>query len=453
MEIVAPTAVPVVPVETVLEPTLVPTEVPVDPTVVPDPPTQPAPTQIPTPLPSETVVPTAAPATSVATEVLTPTPTPEVIVPDQMALTSGASVTIAQGESRDITIRSTLGSNRESTSITASAVEASGLPSDGWTIVPVNRANTITDPSGHAAGVSITDVTTNAATVDTTWRVTAPSHIEQPLTFTVNVTSKIHRIDGITDGANLVPASQISATAAVHAPTFVCSESASLAWACSFDTTHPAAITLGATVTAPAGWEIKLNSNLLSATPYQLDSVVQSAKTFALVATYPIGCPDVAGPESASITLTYTYPSGEVVVLKQDIALTFVRPQPTVAIDSFSIQEFNQMETLSTTGQLAIAYTSAPCAWQATVDLTEVHSDTLPLPDMVITVDGVQAPEGVSVTMSGSTLSILAAESTSSNASGTITITITLAYTFPHQVPPGAYSIGAVISIAWLDEN
>lgn len=427
----------------------VPTETTV-PTELPPATVEETPTTTDTPVSTETPSnpdPTAVPATPTATTVPTeaPTATEEVIVPDILQVDSGTTVSIGPGESRDVAITYTLGSNRYHTQLTAT-LSAPGVDLTGWSITPVNRADQLNDPADPArnlkARVDVSEANSNGATFTETLRVVAPSHLETVQAVNIDFQSTIVRSDGNAAGVNMTALVVVNASASAHNPTVVCEPVATTNQPsisdCSYTTTHPETnVTVAASATAPQGWELSLDGSPLSASPTVISSASAPTVDFTVAADYPVGCPAMGASESATITLQMTYPSGEVKSVSTSLPLTFHEPDTTVSVESFSFNEMNSLSSLSTTGELKLKYTNAPCAWQLTITFGDLVTDSTTINDAVFSVVAVDGLPNASVISTGDTVVISAPDSTTTTDSGVITISLNL--TLQNPVPPGNY--------------
>ncbi len=407
--------------------------------------------------------PTTEESTPEATEEVedegTPTPTEEVIVPDELNLVSSSSVTINPGEHKDVVVRYTLGSDRVKTEMSANLTAPGGESLEGWSLVPMQGADLDEDPNDAnrhlKARIDYADTVENGDVYETAWRVTAPDHIEEPVTVRLHLSTKIHRDDGVTDGVIKNDLVNFSSVASEHNPTLTCdevvAEDVDNNWNCTFDTTHPDDdVVITASADIPEGWELALDDAGLTGEPVALNGNAVAANSFVLEATYPIGCPDVHTTFSSSLDLTLTYPSGEVSTLTTDMPLVFERPTPSLTVQNFEFDGINDMDSLISQGELVLSYADAPCAWQATIELSDLTSDEFVLDTLLFTVAAVESDVDASITMSDNLLNVLVPASDDGSGAGTITIELQLE--LPHPIPPGIYVVKVLTQFAWLDE-
>lgn len=408
--------------------------------------------------------PTTEESTPEATEEVedegTPTPTEEVIVPDELNLVSSSSVAINPGEHKDVVVRYTLGSDRMKTEMSANLTAPGGESLEGWSLVPMQGADLNEDPNDAnrqlKARIDYADSVENGDVYETTWRVTAPDHIEEPVTVRLHLSTKIHRDDGVTDGVIKNDLVNFSAVASEHNPTLTCDEmigeNVDYTWNCTFDTTHPDDdVVITASADVPEGWELSLDGVELTGEPMALSAEAIAADSITLAATYPIGCPDIDATFSASVSLSMTYPSGEVSELDAELLLVFERPTPTFEVTSFQFDEMDLTQTLSATGRMTVTYEDLPCAWQATLQFTDLVSEKFTIPGDLMHIESVEGLSNANVTILDGSISIFAEESADEHASGTFTIHFGI--DLPHQVPPGAYRIEVTTQFGWADQK
>ena len=412
--------------------------------------------------PTETNEPTEIPVSdegSPAADDETSTSTAEVVGPDQLEVVGGITIAIGPGEYRDIVVRYTLGSDRDATEIVAELTAPGGESLSEWELAPWERVDTEDDPADpnrHVkAGIEYTTNTGNGDQFQTTWRVTAPNHIEKPLTVKISFESSIHKSGAESvgvDGENLVT---INASASTHNPTLNCeavvAEDVSNTWNCAFDTTHPNSnVVVNASADVPEGWELALNGAPLSGEVSQVAVNESGAGSFTLAATYPIGCPDASAVVATSPSLSFAYPSEESLNLTTELPLAFEPPTPTLETVAFEFDAFDDAETLVADGRLVVRYSDAPCAWQGSIQFTDLVSDSYTLNDAVLNVTSVEGDPNIAVVMSGDSVVINAPDSVTELAEGELVIHLQLE--LPHLIPPGVYVIKVVTQINLMDD-
>lgn len=374
----------------------------------------------------------------------------EVTGPDQLQVVGDTDIQIAPGEYRDIVIRYTLGSDRENTEIAARLTAPGGESLANWEIVPLYGTDTQDDPEDPdrhlKARIDYTDNIDNGDVFETTWRVTAPDHLESPVLVRINFLTSIHGENGVVDGVIKENLISINAIASVHNPTLECeavvAEDVRNTWNCVVDTDHPGDdVAVAASANVPDGWELTLDDMSLNAESTHLAVDENGTRSFTLAAVYPIGCPDQNAAFSSTLGLTFSYQSGDTLQVSTELPIVFVNPQAELNITSFSFEVLDDIETLSTTGQLTLQYSNAPCGWQATLEFGDLASPELGVIDGVIVsatgVDGLS--EDASVTMIDNTIVIIAPESTDEVSEGEIVIHLQL--DLPHLILPGDYVI------------
>lgn len=396
---------------------------------------------------------------SPATPDAEPTPTEEPEAPDQIEVVGSAEITIQPGEYLDIAVRYTLGSDRDRTILSASLNAADGTPLDtGWKLDSLDRGDTYNNPDDphrdQKVRLEIGDVVENGEVVTTTWRITAPDHIEVPIALYVDFVSEIHDEGGSEQGVYREALLIVRANASVHSPTLQCdtviAEDVNNTWNCAFDTTHSDPILVEAAASVPEGWELALNGEPLTSEGVALDQSVVEAGAFELAAKYPIGCPDPSEVFSTTLSLTFNYPSGEVSTLVSDQALVFHKPTPKLEVTGFSFEELVDIDSLSTTGQLTLRYSDAPCGWQATLEFGDLTSELGVIDDVVIVATGFDGnPELTVTTTTDNTIVIVAPENTDENSEGEITINLRL--DLPTLIPPGDYVIQVITELISKD--
>lgn len=473
METPEPTAttVPTAPVEPTPTPEPEPTLAPVDPTAT-EAPAEPTATEVPAateaPEPTSTespaepteepVEPTAEPTAE--TPEPTPTAVPEVPeVPDTLELVGSAGIAINPGEQHDIVIRYTLGSDRSNTELLVNLTATGGESLEGWSLNAVGRSDLhtdVNDPTHNLiARVEVAEATEIGQYFDTTWRITAPDHIEVPVAVHVRASGVIVGGNGDDAGAVQDNLASIQATPSEHLPTLTCDpasvEAESNVWNCAFDTSHPGDdVSVLASGDNPAGWKLTLNDNLVETEPLVLSNDTIAQSSFVLTAAYPLGCPNGAGNTTATFNLSISYPSGEAVDLTAELPLQFDKPESMVSISSFGFDDVDLRDANSTSGQLTIVYQETPCAWEATVQLTDLESEGFIIPNDALRIDSVEGLPSGTITLDQGVITIRSAESEVAVPAGELTIHFTI--DMPAQIQPGAYRIGINIQFLWMSD-
>jgi len=465
---VEPTTAPIVEEPTAVPETPMPTNIP-DPVEIPVETAQP--TEIPTessgitetPTPTtETVIPTATemvtPETvATPTEEPSPTPTETPVVADEIVPLVGTQFAIAPGTSQDVSIRFTLGSDRTSTSVSASISASNGASLDGWSITQIDKVDLDENPQDANRSlitrVELTSATRHSESIDITWRVTAPDHIEKPVTVLLDLHAQAQGEPPLSEPLTAPSFASFVASVSVHSPALDCAVAGvNNTWNCTLDTNHPGSdVVASMKSTVPEGWELKHGETLLGASAVPIDAATLQSGVISLAANYPIGCPDPAATFTAQLAVELTYPSGELTTLNADLALTFERPTPTFEITSFEFEDLNLLETLSTTGTLTVHTSEAPCAWQGTIQMTGLETDEFTVPGDVFSIISVEGLPDGTVTMNGSSISISAPEAVTEESD--LEIVIHFEVQLPHQVPPGAYRVGISTQFAWDDQQ
>lgn len=465
-----PTEAPVIIDTPVPTATTVPTEPvvtvePEEPTSQPEPeptqaPTEPPPTEAPAateaPAPTSTQQPTEEPAEPEPTAT-SPAPTPTEIpeVPDQLQLVTSADITINPGEQRDVVIRYTLGSDRSSTKLSVNLTAPGGESLAGWSVDPVGRADLHQDVDDPAhllkAGIAFADLTGNGDSFETTWRVSAPDHVELPFTIRLHANAEVHIDGGVSAGATQNDLLTIHAAASAHQPSVTCDATESNSWGCVFNTAHPDAnVGISASAELPAGWELSLDGTDLTSEPMSLGAETIVGSGFSLAASYPVGCPDGSGSATAMLNLNMTYPSGEVAAIDVELPVIYEKPESMLTISSFGFNEVDLRRANETTGHLTLSHNATACGWEATIQLTDLESENLTIPSDAIRIDSIHGLPNAAISLDQGVITIRTSESDAAIPAGELTINF--AMTMPAQVEPGEYRIGVNTQFTWLAE-
>lgn len=398
--------------------------------------------------PTDQATETAEPTETSEAKPSTPEPTKEIIEPDALTIAGPTSLTVAPGSFVDVVVQYTLGSDRQKTELSGNISSPAGVSLEDWNLGAIERGDLDQDPNDPNRDLKVrfdfTDSVTREGVVATTWRITAPKHIEQPVTVELSFSSNVHRTDGVNTGVSKPRLVTINATASTHAPTLHCDalagDSVTNTWNCQLSTDHPGVdAVVKATVTEPEGWDLAINEVAVQDAPIAIATDATGAASFSVAAKYPIGCPDPAEVFASTLNVSVVYPSGETQSLSTDLALTFERPDSAISIESVQFQPVSSMSDLTSNGAMTLSFRNAPCGVASSITFGDLSLGETVVEGTTFSLLAAQAPEGVTVTMQDNRLVVIVDERITTETDGLITLTVSME--LPHLVEPGDYTI------------